>query len=390
MKQGFLRIFVLSALSLLLIAASAPAQQQTEREKRAVNAASSIYVISAKAGGVNFVEGKVAVARKDAKNGYLLKGDELEIGDKVSTGASGKAEILLNPGSYVRLGENSDFEFVSTSLENLKVKISRGSAIFEVIADDEFRVSVATPNADFYVVKSGVYRIDVLSDGAGKIEVWKGAAEIGDGKSAPLKKGQSATVNGTETAIVKFDRDDKDPLETWSKERAKNLAKINSNLNRASLRNSLMSSGSSWNIYNSYGLWVLDPFSRGFCFLPFGYGWSSPYGYWFGRDIWGMQLPWIYYYPPVPTNPTVTPNPTANQTDRPRRNNPNQIEQRGAAPPFTRVQRDIGSERDRRFPSSNDVPGLPPLPSSSAQPPIIIVPVAPPNTGARNNGSRPN
>ncbi|HEY0048810.1 MAG TPA: hypothetical protein VGB68_05975, partial [Pyrinomonadaceae bacterium] len=84
MKQGFLRIFVLSAMGLLLIAADASAQQ-TERERRAANAAGSIYVISAKAGGVNFVEGKVAIARKDAKSGYLIKGDELEIGDKVST-----------------------------------------------------------------------------------------------------------------------------------------------------------------------------------------------------------------------------------------------------------------------------------------------------------------
>ncbi|HEX9960328.1 MAG TPA: FecR family protein, partial [Pyrinomonadaceae bacterium] len=191
-KQGFLRFFVLSAIGLSLIVTGAFAQ--TERDTRAINAASSIYVISAKAGGINFVEGKVAVARKTAKSGYLLKGDELEIGDVVSTGAGGKAEILLNPGSYVRLGENTDFEFVDTSVENLKVKVNRGSVIFEVIADDEFRVAVTTPGADFYVVKSGIYRVDVLSDGAGKIEVWKGLAEIGDGRSEPLKKGQSATV----------------------------------------------------------------------------------------------------------------------------------------------------------------------------------------------------
>jgi hypothetical protein len=384
MKKGFLRIFVLSAMGLLLIAADASAQQ-TERERRAANAAGSIYVISAKAGGVNFVEGKVAIARKDAKSGYLIKGDELEIGDKVSTTADGKAEILLNPGSYVRLAENTDFEFVTTALENLKVKINRGSAIFEVIADDEFRVSVTTPNADFYVVKSGVYRIDVLSDGTGKIEVWKGLAEIGDGKSAPLKKGQTATVKGNQTAIAKFDRDDKDALEMWSRERARELAKINSKLNRADLRNSLLSSSNQWNIYNSYGLWVSDPRSRGFCFLPFGYGWSSPYGYWFGRDIWDMQLPWIYYYPPMPTNPPVTQNPTANQTDRTRRSNPNQIDRnpRGIAPPFTRVQRDIGTVR--QTPTSDDNPTVFSPPS---QRPVVIIP-APVNTGARS-GTRDN
>jgi hypothetical protein len=374
MKQGFLRIFVLSVVGLLSVAAAFA--QQTEREKRSINAAGSIYVISAKAGGVNLVEGKVAVARKDAKGGYLIKGDELEIGDKVSTGADGKAEILLNPGSYVRLGENTDFEFVTTSLENLKVKINRGSAIFEVIAADEFRVSVVTPKADFYVVKSGVYRIDILSDGAGKIEVWKGAAEIGDGKSAPLKKGQAATVTGDETSIAKFDRGEKDVLENWSKERAKDLAKINSKLDKTSLRSSLLGASSGWNIYNSFGLWVYDPRFRGFCFLPFGYGWSSPYGYWFGRDLWDVHLPWVYYYPPNPnTNPPVTQNPTANQTDRTPRN-PNQMDRSRALPPFTRVQGDIGI--DTRTPTSNDNPAYVPPP-----PVYVPAPAPPSDTGAR-------
>jgi hypothetical protein len=382
MKRSFLKTLVLSAIGLLLLAAVAPAQQ-TERERRAANAASSIYVISAKAGGINFVEGKVAVARKDAKSGYLIKGDELEIGDKVSTGAGGKAEILLNPGSYVRLGENTDFEFASTSLDNLKVKLRRGSAIFEVIADREFRVAVATPKADFYVVKSGIYRIDVLAEGAGKIEVWKGLAEVGDGKSTALKKGQSATVNGSETIVAKFDRDDKDALEAWSKERAKDLAKVNSKLNKASLRNSLLGSRG-WNIYNSYGLWIYDAQFRGFCFLPFGYGWSSPYGYWFGHDLWGMNLPWIYYYPP---HPTVQQNPTANQGVRPPRvNQSDRTLSRGGVPPFIRVQRDLGAERpmtgSRPITNSNNFPSSVPPPP----PPIII---APPNTGARN-GSRGN
>jgi hypothetical protein len=214
-------------------------------------------------------------------------------------------------------------------------------------------------------------------------------AEIGDGKSAPLKKGQSATVNNGQTEIAKFERDDKDALEVWSKERAKDLANINAKLNRTALRNSLMSSSNSWNIYNSYGLWVLDP-SRGFCFMPFGYGWSSPYGFWFRRDLWDMQLPWIYYYPPVPPKPPVAQNPTANQTARTPRVNPNQSDRlpRGGAPPFTRVQRDIGTVR--QTPVTNDVPSISPSISRPVAPPLVIVPSAPINTGARTNRSRGN
>ena len=60
--------------------------------------ASDKYLISAKAGGVNFTEGAVNVIRADGKSGLLMKGDQIEIGDRVSTGSDGRVEVLLNPG----------------------------------------------------------------------------------------------------------------------------------------------------------------------------------------------------------------------------------------------------------------------------------------------------
>ncbi|MDQ3750897.1 MAG: FecR domain-containing protein, partial [Acidobacteriota bacterium] len=123
MKKNLLSVFSVGLMT-ALFAAFTFAQES----RRTVSEISSLYVISAKAGGVNFVEGKVAVTRKVGKSGYLLKGDTLEIGDKVSTGADGRAEILLNPGSFVRLAENSSFEFASTSLEDLQLKLNGGSA----------------------------------------------------------------------------------------------------------------------------------------------------------------------------------------------------------------------------------------------------------------------
>ncbi len=90
-----------------------------QNNNKTISTTKDLYVISAKAGGVNYVEGQVIVAGKNKRGGNLFKGDTVEVGDKVSTGADGKAEILLNPGSYVRLAENSSFEFLTTSLDNL-------------------------------------------------------------------------------------------------------------------------------------------------------------------------------------------------------------------------------------------------------------------------------
>ena len=161
MSRHVFRAMYCGLFALLLVSSSIA---QSEREL-AVAAAGDKYVISAKAGGVNYVEGAVAVVRKAGTSGYLMRRDEIQIGDRVSTGADGKAEILLNPGSYLRVGPNTAFEFISTSLDDVRIRVDSGSAIFEVYAADEFSVAVITPKTMFDLIESGVYRIDVLTQG---------------------------------------------------------------------------------------------------------------------------------------------------------------------------------------------------------------------------------
>jgi hypothetical protein len=299
-KLSHLSVLVLAAVCFVLNGAA----QQNDRNAMLRSAVSDKYVISAKAGAVNYVEGTVTVARTQGKGGVLLKGDKLDIGDKVTTSANGRAEILLNPGSFLRINGDSAFSFKTTSLDDLQLVLDRGSAILEVFAADDFRVTVGTPRNSYSLIQSGVYRIDVPAEGTSTIEVWKGRAEVGD---TVVKSGRMATGVDANVAVAKFDRDEKDAFELWSKSRAKDLAKLNSSLERRDLRTVLMQSflGRRWNVYNSFGLWVYDPFSFSYCFLPFGYGWSSPYGYGFGRDLGWYGLPSVVYYPPAVTNPNA-------------------------------------------------------------------------------------
>jgi len=290
----------ISRLTLVLLTAFMSVITVSAQKGTISAAASDKYVISAKAGGVNFVEGTVGVVRRHGKSGYLLKGDRLDIGDRVSTGTEGKAEILLNPGSYLRLGGNSAFEFKTTSLDDLELKLDSGSAMLEVFAAEDFRVTIYAPKAKFGLIESGIYRIDVAADGGGTVAVWKGKAQIGDSEELLVKGGREGIVSGPlQASITKFDRDDKGALEIWSKGRAKELSKLSSSLARNNMRTSLMRSflGNRWNIYDSFGLWVYDPFRGSHCFLPFGYGWSSPYGYGFGRSLWYYNLPSAAYTP---------------------------------------------------------------------------------------------
>ncbi|MEO7673732.1 MAG: FecR domain-containing protein [Pyrinomonadaceae bacterium] len=331
MRNAIFRI-VGATMTALLFVSAASAQNDA-----IAAAAGDKYVISAKAGGVNFVEGEVSIVRKAGRGGVLLRGDKLEIGDRIATGANGKAEILLNPGSYLRLGGDSAFEFKTTSLDDLQLSLAGGSAIFEVFATEDFKVTVNSPKTNFSLIESGIYRVDVSADGTGKIAVWKGLAQIGNDAATLVKSGREATLAGSQASIAKFDRDDKDALEIWSKARAKELAKISGQLARNTMRTALMRGflGRSWSVYDSFGLWVYDPFRRSHCFLPFGYGWNSPYGYGFGHGLWYYNLPPVVYQPPA--NTTV-----GSQTPRYGPRVPI-VKSQTEAPPFIRVQGSSGS-----------------------------------------------
>ena len=222
MRSKFLRFFAACLTITFIFIGSSYGQQ---RDDALAAAAGDRYTISAKAGHVNYVEGSVGIVRKKGRSGLLLRGDKLEIGDRVSTGADGKVEILLNPGSFLRLGGLSAFEFETTDLDDLQLRLDSGSAILEVYATDEFTVSIQTPKVNYKLVSTGVFRIDIPERGDARLEVWKGLAEVGE-DGEPVKAGRAAMTgaNGT-AAVAKFDRDEKDALDIWSKARGKDLAR---------------------------------------------------------------------------------------------------------------------------------------------------------------------
>lgn len=340
--------------------------------------AESKYLISAKAGGVNHTEGPVTVARVDGSGGMLIRGDRLGIGDKLTTGTGGRVEVLLNPGSYLRLGSNSAAEFKTTSLDDLQIKLDSGSAMFEVFATNEFTVSVFLPKGTVRIIESGVYRIDLAADGTGVVAVTEGKAMIG---ATAVKEGRTGTIDGRAVVVAKFDRGKRDDLAEWSKTRAKDLAKMTASLQNREVRTSLMNSfyAGHWGIWDSFGLWVFNPRFGVHCFLPFGYGWNSPYGYGFGPGIYWYNLPPVVYYPPVKGTPVIAGGPV--------RSVPNKIVSEGdpgsggtvtrSAPPYSKVQTDrepIRVVRNEGFPMDT----APVRQAPPSAPTVVTLPPPPP------------
>ncbi len=369
----------------LLLGISAFAQSS-----RVTSAAGDKYVISARAGGVNYIEGTVTVARSSGLSGQLIKGDELDIGDRVTTAQNGRMEVLLNPGSYMRVGANTSFELKTTSLDDLKIRIGSGTAIFEVFADNEFKVSIVSPKGHVTLVESGVYRIDVDKSGGTKISVWEGRAELGDVAQTEVKKGRVGAISSNAVTVEKFDRDDKDELVVWSKARGKQLAKTSASLKDRALRGSLMNSfnGGRWGIYNSFGLWVFDRAFGGSCFLPFGRGWYSPYGYGYGYGIGWYNLPPVIYYPPaVPNTPSIYGTKTrARDTENTPVDDSVMTRDRGARPPFAQMENNSNTGgRDnspiRSAPDYNSERQRSSAPVYTRLP--VVIYNAPENTGSR-------
>jgi hypothetical protein len=250
------------------------------------------YVVSARAGVVNFVTGQASVSRVGGTRSSLLRQDTIEVGDTASTADGAYAEVLLNPGSYLRLAPNSRFRFGSTSLEDTSIELLAGSAILEINADNAFALSVTTPGATLRFDRSGIYRVDI-EPAPGQLEVVKGSALVG---STEVKAGRFLRFEAGATP-EKFDPKALDAFGVWSESRAQELARITNAVQTQALNNALASSyySNMWEFLPSRpGLWIWDrSFGCGF-FLPFGgrhhSHWS--YGYYGGNPFDWNRYGW--------------------------------------------------------------------------------------------------
>ncbi|HWC75861.1 MAG TPA: FecR domain-containing protein [Blastocatellia bacterium] len=251
----------------VLLVLAAPAFGQQRRDLTPDE--QSQYVVSAKAGAVNIVEGDASFKRGKADWDPLIAGDELRTGDVVRTEADGRVELLLNPGSFLRIAEGSEFVFVSTSIHNLRLDLTKGSAIVEASAIDA-PIRITAGKTRFSITQSGIYRLGVGADGKAEVWVRKGKLIVA-GKT--VKGGKKVLMSGTDTPLISsFDKKAQDNFDTWSKDRAKVIIAANRKLSNRAVQRSVSLGFAGGN------LWLYDPFYRSYTFLPYGYGFNSPYG----------------------------------------------------------------------------------------------------------------
>ena len=262
MKPG--RI-LLAALGVAVFAAAALAQSQSRRPLSPLDR--SRYLVSVnQAGTANAVDGDVNF-RRTGKWDMLIAGDDLQDSDTIKTGSDGRAEILLNPGSYLRVAENSEVQFYKDPARDLSINVLSGSIIVEASIVDgwqELVATIVTPKGSIEVARGGIYRFNVGANGDSEVLVYKGRMVLA-GKL--VREGSKASIeDGGAGLIAAFDKRTQDAFDVWSKDRANVLVAANKRLSsQALLRN------------GRYNTWYYNPFAMCYTYLPY-YRSRSPYG----------------------------------------------------------------------------------------------------------------
>src|SRR6202166_5032863 len=85
---------------------------------------------SAVPGTLNYVEGQVYVADQLLDQNSVGK-TNVQVGQSLRT-ETGKAEILLTPGVFLREGDNTSVSLIAAGLADTEVKLTQGHAMVEV------------------------------------------------------------------------------------------------------------------------------------------------------------------------------------------------------------------------------------------------------------------
>lgn len=252
-----------------------------------VTAAFGQNAISARPGTLNYIEGQATINGQELSAKSVGK-TELGAGQTIET-RNGKAEVLLTPGVFLRLDENSAVRMISPDLTHTEVQVDRGRAQVEV--DQLYKqnnIVVSAGSSRTQLLKQGLYSFDADS---GHLRVFDGKAAVlpdspaDNEKPITVKGGKQLALNGDLTKPQRFDRDrSEDALFKWSSLRSQYLGEANVQLASQYAGTRGFNPGWYWNtgLYSYTWLPGGGPY-----FSPFGYGFYSPSYLYGGGSIYG-------------------------------------------------------------------------------------------------------
>ena len=125
-------------------------------------------------GSINYLEGQASIGSTSLTPGAI--GTVVLEKNQILTTQAGKVEILLTPGVFLRVAENSSVKMVSPELATTRVELENGRALVEVIQiRKENDIRIDQKGASTKLLRRGLYDFD--ADHA-QVRVFKGKAEL--------------------------------------------------------------------------------------------------------------------------------------------------------------------------------------------------------------------
>jgi len=233
-------------------------------------------VISAHSGVIHYVEGDVTIDGT-AIHPKFAEFPEVKPGQLLETG-EGRVELLLTPGVFLRLTDNSSVRMISNVLADTRLEVVTGSALIEVGELLEHNaIAFDAAGGRIALAKKGLYRI---SANPARLRVYDGQAQVIAGsQTLTAKKSHEIDLDAAKLADTKFDAKDTDSFYRWSARRAEYVAAANVISARVAsnsdYRSGFSSGASAWSWNPYFGMYTFLPRS-GVYWSPFGSPFYSP------------------------------------------------------------------------------------------------------------------
>jgi len=234
-------------------------------------------VISARSGVVHYIEGDVTLDGQTLRTKF---GQFSEVKNgQVLAAAEGRTEVLLTPGVFLRLAENSSFRMISNSLSDTRIAVLSGSALIEVAELlPNNAITVEFGDTTIAMPKRGLFRIDA---DAALFRVYDGEARLNPGANeVKVKKNREVDLDAAKLATREFDSKTTDQFYRWGARRASYISAANITAARTASRSGSYSSmgfrGSGFG--RSFGSWSWNPWFGMYTYLPASGISMSPFG----------------------------------------------------------------------------------------------------------------
>ena len=242
-------------------------------------------------GTLNYLEGNASLDG-EILNSKSIGSVDLQPGQFLDT-RTGKAEVLLTPGVFLRVGDNSSVKMISTSITDTQVAVDRGHAMVEV---DEIHpendIRVTEDNVTTRLLKTGLYDFNANQQ---VLRVFDGKALVENAARRVTVKGGREVVFSPDSRLKpeKFDKksyDDGD-LYRWSSLRSAYLAEANIDAAGIYAESGWGPWGPGW-----WGAdWYWDPWFGAYTFIPGDGIFYSPFGWGFYSPWWVGEAPFFGY-----------------------------------------------------------------------------------------------